>query len=143
MPDLPNFAAAYKLELVTCALMTGLIWLIQIVHYPGFAFVDSSKFINFHEFHSRRITWIVLPVMTTELLVGLWMVWSFKFSSASLLNAFGLLVIWTATAYIGGILHGRLAAGMDLQTIEQMVQWNWVRTIAWSFRLLLLMFFFE
>jgi hypothetical protein len=39
-------------QIFSCFFMTGVIWLIQIVHYPAFALIDPNKFLEFHAMHS-------------------------------------------------------------------------------------------
>ena len=56
--------------------LTGLIWVIQLVHYPAFRFVESSAFINFERLHTQRISLIVIPLMFTELLSGVYLIFS-------------------------------------------------------------------
>ena len=46
--------------------MTGLIWLIQCVHYP-FAQVGAEAFQDYHARHTQWITPIVGPLMLIEL----------------------------------------------------------------------------
>ena len=48
--------------------MTGLIWTIQLVHYPTFDHVADDHFADFAKFHASRISLIVLPAMIVELL---------------------------------------------------------------------------
>ena len=43
--------------------MIGLIWFVQIVHYPLFVYVGSKEFRTFHENHKILIT----PVSYTHL----------------------------------------------------------------------------
>ena len=47
--------------------MTGLIWLIQCVHYPLFAQVGAEAFQEYHARHTQWITPIVGPLMLVEL----------------------------------------------------------------------------
>jgi len=47
--------------------MTGLIWLVQLVHYPSFRYVDTVNARDFHAYHTARISVIVMPVMIIEL----------------------------------------------------------------------------
>ena len=47
--------------------MTGLIWLIQCVHYPLFAQVGAEAFQDYHARHTQWITPIVGPLMLIEL----------------------------------------------------------------------------
>ena len=47
--------------------LVGLIWTIQVVHYPSFSYVDNDHYIDFQHFHMRAITYIVMPLMLFEL----------------------------------------------------------------------------
>ncbi len=47
---------------VACAL-TGLIWTIQVVHYPLFARVGEAEWPAYEREHQRRITLVVAPLM--------------------------------------------------------------------------------
>ena len=50
--------------------MVGLIWLIQLVHYPLFSYVGSKEFRIFHENHKIFITPVVGIVMIVELVTS-------------------------------------------------------------------------
>ena len=47
--------------------MVGLIWFVQIVHYPLFGYVGSKEFETFHEHHKILITPVVGFVMIVEI----------------------------------------------------------------------------
>ncbi len=49
----------FLLHLGSTWFMVGLIWLIQIVHYPLFARVGVEQFVPYEREHSRLITYIV------------------------------------------------------------------------------------
>jgi len=55
---------------ITTGFMTGLIWFIQIVHYPIYSFVGHNDLSDYQAFHVRRTTMVVFPFMVTELLGG-------------------------------------------------------------------------
>ena len=54
-------------QAVSTFAMTAVIWFVQLVQYPSFAKVDPSAFVEFHAFHSARITLIGGPLMLAEL----------------------------------------------------------------------------
>ena len=120
---------------VTWALV-GLIWTVQLVQYPGFAFVGGTEFTAFHDHHSVRISWIVGPLMACELLTGLALLWDRPSGLSGSLVAMGLALIavnWAWTAFVAVPLHKRLS-GRVLQARSKLVAANWVRTAAWSAR---------
>lgn len=121
--------------------MTGLIWLIQIVHYPLFSFADRANYPAFAEAHSRLITPIVGPVMLVELVTSLWLVAERPVSLPArwaLAGAALVAVIWLSTAMAQVPLHAQLGAGYDARVHAALVNTNWVRTAAWSLRAMLM-----
>src|SRR4051794_35751848 len=54
--------------LASTLFMTGLIWFVQVVHYPLFAEVDPAGFRRYHAAHTRATTRVVLIPMILELL---------------------------------------------------------------------------
>ena len=137
-----------QLSLATTLMLTGLIWVIQLVHYPSFRFIDESRFADFHRFHTLSISLIVIPLMLTELVTG-----SCRFlicMDQSIADPFilwgervafvALLGVWGSTFFIQVPLHERLALSRDPQLIEALVQSNWIRTGLWSLRAGLLYF---
>lgn len=54
-------------------LMTGVIWTVQIVHYPLFAGVGPDRFLDYARAHTARIIRLVAPVMLVELATGAWL----------------------------------------------------------------------
>ncbi len=117
--------------------MTGVIWMVQLVHYPLFAFADRARFGAMAAAHADRITWIVGPAMLVELATALWLVARPPLGVSRPLLAGGLallVVIWLSTALLQGPDNGRLAAGFDPAIHTRLVTTNWLRTIAWSLR---------
>ena len=44
----------FFLNVISAFLLTGVIWTIQIVHYPSFHYIDKLSFTNFHHFHEKK-----------------------------------------------------------------------------------------
>ena len=134
MMSLPLLHAAVTLFL------TGLIWVIQLVHYPLFDRVDSSRFPSFHSAHSRRISLLVVPAMSLEALLALLLVVRRPAEVPLPLALLGLaLVVLNAlsTAFVQVPLHRRLALGFDPGAHRALVRTNALRTAAWSTRALI------
>ena len=127
-------------HLVCCAILVGLIWTIQLLHYPAFSFVRESHFLEFHQQHSQRITFLVGPLMVAELASAVGLVW-LNFENALLwVNLSGVLLIWGCTFFISVPIHNSLAERFDVLQIRKLVLTNWFRTTLWSARLILLIF---
>jgi len=129
------------IQVVTCAFMTGLIWVIQLIHYPSFSRISPASFSEFHHFHSRRITWIVAPVMIFELISAIALVILNPSSPMMVSNLVLLGLIWLSTFFLSVPAHNQLAQGFDEKTILRLTTTNWPRTFLWSLRLGLLVMF--
>lgn len=110
----------------------GLIWVIQLVHYPTFEFVDSTNFLAFHQHHTKTITLIVMPLMLGELGLSIYFV---KQQSSIYLGPLILVgLIWLSTFFIQVPIHHTLGAGKDSFLIQKLVNTNWIRTILWTIK---------
>ena len=118
-------------------LLVGLIWTIQLVHYPLMDGVGTEAFGRYHQRHTQRMRWLVAPLMLTELVTSALLLLSPPASVPPILPwvGFGLvLCIWAATALLAVPAHRRLAEGFDPAVHARLVGANWLRTIAWSVR---------
>jgi hypothetical protein len=52
--------------------MTGLIWFVQVVHYPLFRAVGSSGYAAYQERHMRLTKVVVVPRMLLEAATAAW-----------------------------------------------------------------------
>lgn len=133
-----DFQQLRILQLVTCSFMTGLIWIIQLVHYPSFPFAARESFAAFHSFHSTRITWIVGPVMTMELVTAAALCLSSPSSLWWWSNLAGVIAIWASTALLSIPNHNQLAGGFSAEAAAALVSTNWPRTMLWTIRMVIL-----
>lgn len=124
-------------QVISTWFLVGLIWTIQIVHYPLFAAVGVDRFVAYEASHTRLITLVVGPVMLVEaatagLFVAMrpasipaWIPWT----------GLGLVIlIWISTAILQVPDHAKLANGFDATAHAHLVGTNWLRTIAWTAR---------
>jgi hypothetical protein len=115
--------------------LAGVIWTIQVVHYPLFARVDAAGFPAAMADHGRRISGVVvvpwaLQGATMVLLLArppaevptvlLW--------SAAMLAA--LPVVVTLLASVPA--HRALGSGFDPSIHARLLATNWLRTVAWT-----------
>lgn len=126
-------------QTLCCALMTGLIWIVQLVHYPSFSFVEPNKFARFELFHATRISLIVIPLMTLELVSACFLFfWDRHMSELLIVSNAALALIWLSTICLSVPAHYKLSKGRSEKTISWLVKTNWPRTILWSLRLIIL-----
>ncbi len=131
-------------QLLSTLAMFGLIWFVQVVHYPLFLQVGAQEFPAYEAAHANRTTWVVAPLMLLELgssLALLVLRWRPGSVSATGAWAGAALVglIWLSTALVQVPLHNRLHAGYSASVIRRLVATNWVRTAAWTARAVLVL----
>lgn len=133
-----NAEAVLLAHLVVTAFLGGVIWIVQVVHYPLFDRVDRARFAAFEAAHQRRISWVVGPAMVLELATAvLWgaLVWSAGEPVAWAVANLGLVgVTWASTALLSVPAHRALSAGFDVAAHRRLVRTNWIRTIVWTLR---------
>ncbi len=115
----------------------GLIWFVQIVHYPLFLKVGELNFKEYEVSHQSRTSIVVAPLMLTELATGLLLVLqrpSFITIESSIAGFSLLLIIWFSTFLWQVPLHQKLSKGYDTALIQQLIRSNWIRTLAWTAR---------
>lgn len=118
-------------------LMTGVIWMVQLVHYPLFSYVERERFSAFESQHTARISWIVMPAMLLELASAVWLVWApvgMLGARLGWLNVSILAGIWLSTFLFSVPQHTRLHRGFSEEAHARLVQTNWFRTCLWSIR---------
>ena len=129
-------------HLIFTSIMTGVIWVIQIVHYPSFHFIEKELYTAFQKFHMNKISIIVIPIMLAELITGI-MLFLDKSSKSPFLtiSIIILVLIWLITGVFFTKAHNELIAGYQELVVNQLVAMNWIRTLLWTLRLLLLTYF--
>jgi hypothetical protein len=109
-----------------------LIWLVQIIIYPGFIRIPGSEFRQYHAWYMRRIAVIVSPLMVAELTaVAAWLYFQPQ-ARPAYFSAAAVFTVWGSTLALQVPIHRRLQHGKDAALIRRLVATNWIRTAAWS-----------
>jgi len=122
--------------------MTGVIWFVQLVHYPLFAAVGNAGFVAYAGEHGRRTTWVVIPAMTVELGSGVALAVRRPegVGAVSVWAGLALLAaIWLSTMLVQVPRHRVLGGGFDDAAWRRLVRTNWLRTAAWTARAILVL----
>jgi hypothetical protein len=137
-------AALLVVALAATWAMTGIIWVIQVVHYPIFDAIDRGTddelWRCFGQRHRRSISLVVGPFMLAEGVTGLWLVAAppGDLSIGLPLAALALMAIaYGTTAFVSVPLHEQLTATYDDDVHRRLVSTNWIRTCAWTSRALI------
>ena len=125
------------LHAISAIAMFGLLWFVQIVHYPLFSLVGAEGFTTYELQHQRRTTWVVAPLMCVEAITAVSLMFYVPSGGMRWIAILGFLLVacnWLATAFLQVPCHRRLATSYDADVAKRLVRSNWIRTIAWSVR---------
>ena len=117
--------------------MVGLIWMVQIVHYPMLVHYSAAVPGTAARDHANRISFVVGPLMAVEGVTALMLLgwrpdaigWFSAWLAAALLG-----VALLSTVLVQVPLHTRLGQGHDADAAARLLRTNWVRTVAWTGR---------
>lgn len=123
-------------QLVVSLYMTGLIWIIQRVHYPSFLWIPESKARKFSKFHSQRLLPLTAPFMFVEIVGAIALIFVSSSLSTSFLygNLLTVLILWGLTLFVSMPLHLKLQKQFNSQLCRKLVLTNWPRTFVWTAR---------
>ncbi|WP_460611317.1 hypothetical protein [Hymenobacter terrigena] len=125
------------LNFAVAAYLTGLIWTVQVVHYPSFGQVPKEAWEAFHAAHTRRISYVVMAPMVIESGLAIWLAWAGRAvlpAGAGWWSLALVVLVWAATFFIAVPFHNRLGQGYDYIAIDGLTRTNWLRTLAWTAR---------
>ncbi len=124
-------------HLGSTGLMAGLIWFVQIVHYPLHAAVPAEAFVAYEREHVARTGRLVGPLMLVEAATVVALLVRPPDGLSAWMPGAGaglLALLWISTFLVQVPMHRRLERGADVATVRRLVASNWIRTAAWSLR---------
>lgn len=113
--------------------MVGLIWFVQVVHYPLFAGVGEAGWSDYSQRHQKLTTLVVGPVMLAELVTTALLLATMP-GALTIAGAILLALVWSSTFFVQVPLHARLERGHELTIVRRLVATNWLRTVLWTAR---------
>ena len=132
-----NTDIIFKIHLAVTFYMLGVIYLIQVIHYPILALIGEEEFIECHAKHMRQTTFVIALPMFIELLTMGYLLYLsplFRDDPYFILACLMTVLIWSVTFFISVPLHNILATGYNQKTWKTLINTNWIRTAAWTIR---------
>lgn len=134
-----DFATATQslllVQLLVTGYLMGLIWFVQLVHYPLLSMVGEDRFFNYHRSHTRWTTLAVAPAMLVELGLGIAVAWYLPWHPLAWTGLGLIAAVWISTFLIQRPVHAALSRdGFDPILVRRLVRSNWLRTAAWTLR---------
>ena len=108
--------------------------MVQLIIYPSFKNYDNSNFRSFHSSYTKKMFFIVGPIMIIELLTTLYLVIKNTFLFPSTIVA----LIWLTTFFLIVPVHNSLNSAFSIRTHKKLLRLNIVRTSFWVLKLLII-----
>lgn len=124
-------------NLLATVVMVGVIWFVQVVHYPLLSVVPVEAASATAIEHQRRTGFVVAVPMAVEGVTTLalpavapdgvssWLPWA---------GGVLLAVALGSTVFLSVPRHARMATSPDARVGRELVLTNWPRTVAWTAR---------
>ena len=118
--------------------MVGVSLITHLVTYPSFRLIKSNTFSEFHKSYTKKMLFIVAPVMILELISSLLLV---IFDISDNHTEIGLLItlilIWLLTFFNIVPIHNKLTVNYNKDLNQKLIKLNGLRTILWILKLIL------
>ena len=108
--------------------------MVQLIIYPSFKNYYNSNFRSFHSSYTKKMFFIVGPIMIIELLSTLYLVIKNTFLFPSTIVA----LIWLTTFFLIVPVHNSLNSAFSIRTHKKLLRLNIVRTSFWVLKLLII-----
>ena len=123
----------FSIHLAVTWTLVGLIWVVQVLCYPQFLRVGKAEFKDYHFAHCFRIGLIVAPLLLLEAATAAWILYHDS-NRLFTISACLIPLIWLSTAVLQAPIHTKLMRGFDSSLIRRLILTNWIRTLAWTAR---------
>ncbi len=130
------------IQLALTSFMTGLIWFVQLVHYPIFKLLSKESFADYEKKHIFPTIFVTLPIMLIETICAFILVFFTNTREiVSWTNMGGMFFLWISTIFIQVPLHTKISKNPTNDKIQKLIRTNWVRTLIWSARFIMLIYY--
>ena len=109
-----------------------LIWMVQLIVYPSFAFYNNTQLLKWHKTYTKAIALIVIPLMLGQLGIVIYQVFLTQ-NTYTLVSIVLVVFLWGITLLKFAPMHQQISEGnTQIQLLKTLVQTNWIRTIIWT-----------
>ncbi len=122
-------------------IMFSAIWFVQLAYYPLLKFVGRKEFAGYETEYVKRIMPFAMLMLSLELIAGILLLWIRPVNVSFIKVLIGVLllaIIWMSTFFIQLPLHKKLRRGFNKNTHDLLLKTNWLRTMAWTLRAILM-----
>ncbi len=126
-----------NIEVLRLAIDFGLmvlIWMVQLLIYPGFQYLHPSSFQKWHGKYARNMTFIVAPQMIGQIGIAIYFLYKYpEMFASNVIYAILIALTWITTFLIFIPIHSELdKRGFNSSLCLQLTRKNWIRVVAWT-----------
>lgn len=125
---------AFVVHVLTSFFLLGLIWFVQVVHYPLFRKVKTET-PDYFIAHQRLTGFVVMLPMVLQLGTAIrFLRFPVPYVSpqVTLANLILILLVWVLTFTVLVPQHRKLARAYDVRAVDILVRANFARTLLWT-----------
>lgn len=109
-----------------------LIWLVQLIIYPSFTYMEKANLIAWHPKYTTMISVVVMPLMLIQLTSTFYLTYV-NFNSILFIQSLIIILLWASTFFQAVPLHNQIESGIKIKkAADNLVRVNWLRTIMWT-----------
>ena len=130
------------LNIIINSILVGVILMTQFINYPLFKSIKSD-FTNYHKQYTKRMGYVVAPLMVIELILVTYITLHHKENLFVIFIFLLTIIIWASTFFIQVPIHNTLSKKKEKNKIIILNKSNYIRTICWIFKLIISIHFFN
>ncbi|WP_222933110.1 hypothetical protein [Fulvivirga aurantia] len=109
-----------------------LIWMTQLIVYPGFGYYVKVDLNRWHKSYKQRITVIVAPLMFAQVGIIAYQI-LYQIHIFHIISAILVVLVWVNTFFFAVPLHNKITNDdVPISRASDLVKVNWYRTIMWT-----------
>lgn len=135
------------LNLISTLLIAGVLWFIQLVHFPLINEMPAKNMVNNGYYHMQKILGIINLLFIIDFITIVFLLLLVNSDLSATLMLINILiflftVILTRITFLP--IHQNLSKNPNSFLISKLINLNWIRTLVWSLKVLfMLIIFFE
>ena len=118
----------YNLNLFSNIYLIAISIIVQLVVYPSFKNLKKESFTTFHKNYTKKMLFVVGPIMLLELIASLILVLKFDQIKLPLIP---LSFVWFLTFLLIVPIHNKLSKRFQEIEHKKLINLNFYRTLAW------------
>ncbi len=130
----------FSVHLFLSLYMLGVIWFVQMIHYPMFLHFSCNESVNPFAHHQSKATSLALPMILELVSIALLAFMPYPNFMSVLILLVLTLLIWLSTFTLQVPAHKALKNEKSEQVIHRLIWTNWFRTGLWSLKAIYLFF---